>query len=266
MSTSGLARRALRRGGRLVASMAVVAFSAACAIDVTDYTPFGRDAAATRVARATKSDPVVTASVPKSEPARSESVTRSPTAATTVVVAPGETLSHIARRHRVSVERIARVNGISRPDRIRIGQRLVLPDSASAAVAPASAPARSGTIRQPAPLSGQAGVKVARGDTLYSIARRHGVGVDDLMLANAIRDPSRIRPGQELILPYQRVASSAPPAAASPEITGSVATPAKPAKPARKQRPWTQSEAEVELSKVMSEFRMVPGQSALAPF
>jgi murein DD-endopeptidase MepM/ murein hydrolase activator NlpD len=47
---------------------------------------------------------------------------------------------------------------------------------------------------------GQA-VTVARGDTLASIARRHGVPVAALMQTNNIHNPSALRPGQRLVIP-----------------------------------------------------------------
>jgi LysM repeat protein len=48
------------------------------------------------------------------------------------VVAFGETLSGIARRHRVSVRAVAEANGVADIDRIRAGRRLLLPEPAQA--------------------------------------------------------------------------------------------------------------------------------------
>ena len=42
--------------------------------------------------------------------------------------------------------------------------------------------------------------KVAKGETLFSIAKKHGLKSTDLAKWNNIRDPSRIRVGQELAL------------------------------------------------------------------
>jgi murein DD-endopeptidase MepM/ murein hydrolase activator NlpD len=42
---------------------------------------------------------------------------------------------------------------------------------------------------------------VARGDTLYGIARHYGVSVGRLMTANSIGDPRELRVGQRLIIP-----------------------------------------------------------------
>jgi hypothetical protein len=60
----------------------------------------------------------------------------------TVVVAPGDTLWRISRRYGVSVEAIARANGLRDPDRISVGQRLVVP-------LPATRPARGAAPSSP---------------------------------------------------------------------------------------------------------------------
>ena len=46
-----------------------------------------------------------------------------------VVVRSGETLSDIAVRHGVSLSKLMRANGISNPDLVVVGQRLVIPGS-----------------------------------------------------------------------------------------------------------------------------------------
>ncbi len=61
------------------------------------------------------------------------------------VVAPGETLSHIAVRYGVSVSALAAANGLGDPDLIRDGTTLTIPSGAVAAAEPivASTPAAS---------------------------------------------------------------------------------------------------------------------------
>jgi LysM repeat protein len=254
MTTGGSTAGAAHRCARFAASVAIVALAAACAIDVTEYTPFATGSGTTRVAHDRDADPITTASIPPSQPARAAKADQA--VASTVVVARGDTLYAIARRHRTSVDRIAEANAIPRPYVIRPGQRLAVP-GATAAIVPAAAPVRSGAIRRTvrAPIEG--GVVVGRGDTLYSIARRNRVGMADLMAANAISDPARIRTGQVLMLPYQRTAALA----AVSEYTGSI--PGAAARPPAEDR---RSAANAAYSKVMSDFRVVPGQSILAPF
>src|ERR671915_420047 len=58
-----------------------------------------------------------------------------------VTVARGDSLSLLARRHGTTVAALAKANGISNPDRIYAGARLVL--AGAAASPPAAAPATS---------------------------------------------------------------------------------------------------------------------------
>jgi membrane-bound lytic murein transglycosylase D len=51
------------------------------------------------------------------------------------IVKSGDTLSHIARRYRTSVAKLAQINGLTPRSRIRIGQKLKLPEGHSAAAA-----------------------------------------------------------------------------------------------------------------------------------
>jgi membrane-bound lytic murein transglycosylase D len=52
---------------------------------------------------------------------------RSRVAAATHRVRAGQTLSHIAQEHRVSVDRLRATNGIKRDGRLRVGQVLKIP-------------------------------------------------------------------------------------------------------------------------------------------
>jgi murein DD-endopeptidase MepM/ murein hydrolase activator NlpD len=69
---------------------------------------------------------------------------------------------------------------------------------------------------------------VVPGDTLGSIARKHGVRVGDLATLNNITDPAKIRVGQALKLPVGAKAAAKPatPAASAPAV------PAAPPEPA----------------------------------
>jgi LysM repeat protein len=42
---------------------------------------------------------------------------------------------------------------------------------------------------------------VQKGDTLYSIARQHGISVDALSTLNGIKDPTKVLPGTRLLIP-----------------------------------------------------------------
>ena len=98
------------------------------------------------------------------------------------IVQWGETLSHIALRYGTTVQAIAAANGIANPNRIYAGQRIFIP---------------GGT----APVTGGAWYAVRWGDTLSSIAWRHGVSVWAIVHANNLANPNRIYAGQRLYIP-----------------------------------------------------------------
>jgi len=100
------------------------------------------------------------------------------------VVRRGDTLYSVARRYGTTVNAIMQANGLQNSNRIYVGQRLIVPTSATA---------------QPAATSGT--YVVQRGDTLSSIASRYGVSVQALARANNIYNPSLIRSGQRLVIP-----------------------------------------------------------------
>jgi membrane-bound lytic murein transglycosylase D len=111
------------------------------------------------------------------------------------VVTRGQTLSHIADRYGVSITAIRATNNNVNPRRLQIGQKLIIPRSGRAraqvaSAAPAPAPAVTAK-------DGSRIVTVQRGDTLWTIARAHGVTTGDLMAMNNLKT-SRIYPGDRL--------------------------------------------------------------------
>ena len=107
----------------------------------------------------------------------------------THTVQRGENLYRIALRYGTTVSVVAAANGIVNTGRIYVGQQLVIPGQTSS----------GGPSSQPA--SGDQTYTVQRGDTLASIALRHGVSLWSLVQANAIRNPSLIYVGQVLTIP-----------------------------------------------------------------
>lgn len=100
-------------------------------------------------------------------------------------VASGQTLSHIARRYRVSVAALQGLNGISDPRLLRPGQILKIPSGALASSSGA----------------GYRVHRVGRGQTLSHIAKLYRTTVRALQRYNGISDPRKLRHGQVIKVP-----------------------------------------------------------------
>lgn len=104
-------------------------------------------------------------------------------------VVRGDTLTAIARRCGSTIAAIARASGVANPNRILVGQRLVIPGYAAVRERPRRAAA------------GAASYAIARGDTLFSLARWANVSLASLMAVNPGVDPHRIEIGDRIRLP-----------------------------------------------------------------
>lgn len=116
--------------------------------------------------------------------------------ARSVRVVQGDTLEAIAARYGVSLPELMRLNRITRPEELQIGQQLKLPAS-----------------------KGQ--VQVRAGDTLESLAAGHGTSVAALSRANPGLKPAQLKVGAWLTLP-----PASPDPAASTTTTKSTTKPA----------------------------------------
>ncbi len=126
----------------------------------------------------------------------------------TVTVKEGETLSQIAERHGMSMQRLMAINGISDPDHVEAGRSLRV----SGAVAAAAAP--SGGYRR-----GASEHVVRPGESLSTIADGYGLPMSRLVSINAISDPNLVQAGTRLKLKGSPAASPAPAAAVAPRPT-----------------------------------------------
>ncbi len=109
--------------------------------------------------------------------------------ASSYVVHPGDTLSAIALRHGTTVSALAEANHLAHPDLIRIGQLLSIPDSAL------------GTPGYTHAAQDSEAYTVVAGDTLVSIARRHGVDLTALARGNGLNVNVPLHPGAVLQIP-----------------------------------------------------------------
>lgn len=128
-------------------------------------------------------------------------------------VASGQRLGSIAKRYSVSVDALCTANGIGRKDRLKVGQKLVIPsrDDKDGSITrrqygpPERNEERGGggdtvlasSSEPPRPVTH----KVYAGQRLESIARRYQVSIEALCEANRIRKHDKLKPGQVLVIP-----------------------------------------------------------------
>ena len=116
-------------------------------------------------------------------------------------IRPGDSLSLVAKRLGTTVSALAKANGITDPDRVKVGQ--ILKRTPVPSVASAPAPPSTYIIK--------------KGDSLSVVAKRLGVTVDVLAKANKITNVDKITLGQALTIPGVPVAlGTAPPVASLP--------------------------------------------------
>ena len=187
------------------------------------------------------SGPAILAPVPD---ARLMPRMRRPKEGTVVEVLPGETLTQVARRNGVSVAALMQINHLRSPV-VATGQQLIMPGKggrsilapagapasvalagpALMAAAPVTQPAKTSALAMPAqtsigPVEGDnpdGTYTVRAGDSIYSIARKHGVRPEDIAAVNGITDVTKVKFGQALKMPGNRSAVR-PLASASPGL------------------------------------------------
>ncbi|HKM39086.1 MAG TPA: LysM peptidoglycan-binding domain-containing protein [bacterium] len=104
------------------------------------------------------------------------------------IVAPGDTLYHIAHTVEINLADLLMANPSVDPLNLRIGQKICLP---SGAIVPPEIP--------PCP-SGLFWV-VESGDTLHKIAEASGVSIADILALNPGVDPNNLEPRTNICLP-----------------------------------------------------------------
>jgi len=129
-------------------------------------------------------------------------------------IADGQRLGSIAKRYGVTVEAMCTANGIERNQRLKVGDKLLVPskDDKDGSVTrrqfgpPETKPARDGgsgdtflaSTRAPERPSTH---RVYAGQRLETIARRYQVSIEALCEANRIRRHDKLKPGQVLVIP-----------------------------------------------------------------
>ncbi len=112
----------------------------------------------------------------------------------------GESLGLIAERYRTSVALVKKVNGI-RGNLIRAGDTLLIPVARTElADYTLSADQRRVATQEKSRKGKRLEYTVKRGDTLWDIARLHGVGVRELASWNSMAPRDTLRPGRKLVI------------------------------------------------------------------
>lgn len=136
----------------------------------------------------------VLAIAPAADEAGVDAATRRRAPASTYKVKKGDTLAEIADRLNVTVEALAKANGLKKPYRLQPGQTLKNPKAAKPAPARGAKPTSGGA-------AGGGTYTVKPGDTLFGIAQRHNTTVDALRAANGMGRSTALVPGRKLKLP-----------------------------------------------------------------
>jgi membrane-bound lytic murein transglycosylase D len=108
------------------------------------------------------------------------------------LVQRGDTLWQLAVKYETPVEGILRMNNLKSAHALRVGQLLMIPVPGGGAHLLPAGVTRASSRPGPAPTpdrSGRAKIryKIRSGDTLWGIAERHGVSVEDLRRWNGLR-------------------------------------------------------------------------------
>ena len=110
-------------------------------------------------------------------------------------VVANDSLSEIAQAYNVKLSELRAINGLSaKSDLIRIGQQLRIPDSSRSISNNPTVTASSHDLRSRVQHS------VRTGESLWTIARRYGVRVIDIVNWNKISRSAHIYPGQKLVI------------------------------------------------------------------
>lgn len=139
----------------------------------------------------------------------------------TYKVEKGDTLYSISRKYQITVAELRTANNLSENDVIKVGQKLIIPDADIGTAAALSSTKTAGSSAS-ASTAKTVEYVVAKGDTLYGIARKNGMTVADLMAINNLDSSAVIKVGQKLKVSAGSTSSS------SSAATTKKSEPAKP--------------------------------------
>lgn len=113
-----------------------------------------------------------------------------------VTIAPKENFYHLTRQYKVSEETLRQLNPVQLADGLKVGDIIRIPKSG---VSTKPKPGKESTIKVP---SGS--YLVQKGETLYTIALRNKVSVDDLYAQNPLLQTSELKEGMLISIPKNK--------------------------------------------------------------
>ncbi|HTT07250.1 MAG TPA: LysM peptidoglycan-binding domain-containing protein [Gammaproteobacteria bacterium] len=118
----------------------------------------------------------------------------------THIVRPGDSLWSIARLYHVSVDSLLAWNHLKRDVSLRLNQEIIVWKNLATAEVEAPVPTTASTSRLAAPVDEAQHIRyeIRTGDSLWTIARRFKVSVEQLCQWNNLRPRQRLQPGDEL--------------------------------------------------------------------
>lgn len=136
------------------------------------------------------------------------------------IVKKGDTLYSISRKYQITVPELRAANNLSETDVLKVGVKLVIPSADIENAAALSAVKTSETKKTVSAAS--TSYVVQKGDTLYGIARKFNIKLNELLSLNNLDNSSTIKIGQKILVPSMGgAANSASSAVASASRTNS---------------------------------------------
>ncbi len=110
-----------------------------------------------------------------------------PASAAEVTIQPGETLSDIADRYRVSIHELKLINGINDENKIPSGLKLKLPKRTN----------QNNSLRTTTH-------KISKGESISSISKKYGVSQSEILSINSISPSDYLQIGQNIQIPLEK--------------------------------------------------------------
>lgn len=140
------------------------------------------------------------------------------------IVKKGDTLYSISRKYQITVPELRAANNLSENDVLKAGAKLVIPAADIENAAALSASKTSDYKKDSSRTSATAAYVVQKGDTLYGIARKYNIKLNELLSLNNLDNSSTIKIGQKILVPAEISGSNK--SGASVSKSGGTAKPA----------------------------------------